>query len=104
MKRFVILLISLSVLVGCGNKPPDTEVCAPLTRGRGYCKKLISGGTRDVEAPAFAEYKQDSLYIHINDIEQLVLFVERYCDRNKCDSKIKSKTQFNYWQLKHRFR
>lgn len=95
MMKLSILLITLFVLVACGNKPPDAMFCADLTRGQGYCRHMISGESKAMTRDEYAEFTKKAFKIHVNDVEKLIQFFERHCDRNECNEGKKAVLEFN---------
>ena len=61
---------------------PNFEACGNLTRGRGFCTKVLSNEERIVEAHEWSVMKLKSVIVPAKDYGDVKKYIIKQCKRN----------------------
>lgn len=75
------MLIAISLLSSC-TSIPDFEACGNLTRGRGFCTKVLSKEERIIEANEWYQIRTKSVLIPAKDYGKVKGYIIKQCNRN----------------------
>ena len=97
LKRNLRLLLACSCvfLASCAGAPPDVPVCVEINLSRGYCTKIMSGKSFDVDddqkfsGQTWWEMRATMIQMPATTWRELKKWIIKSCKNNsQCDSKL----------------
>ena len=80
MWNLCLLILSLFVLTNCSLRPPDVEVCAPLSNGGSFCEHTLSNQKRFASSSEVSS--PDRVSLTIEDFGKVKVFILEACERD----------------------
>jgi hypothetical protein len=91
------LLLSLSFVTSCAGLPPDEPLCTEITIARGFCVRMMSGQTFEVNddvklnGKTWWDMKPTMVYMPASTWAALKKWIIKTCKNNsQCDSAVAS--------------